>query len=159
MDLLPSGDAMAIKIFLGEWPEVKPEMNADLWGLCGCAGEAEGVACVCFIYEDLKEVQPGEILICPAPTRPGHPCSTCDSSRGLLMALIGQDVLVSAMGRLDSNLKRFWRITPDRNVSTPSPRSNGPDSGNPPRVLLGIHDTGYTSAGSSFLWVLIRGFH
>lgn len=66
MDLLPSGDAMAIKIVLGELPEVKPELNADLWGLCGCAGEAEGTARVCIVYEDLKKVQPGEILVCPA---------------------------------------------------------------------------------------------
>jgi pyruvate,water dikinase len=66
MDLLPSGDAMAIKIVLGELPEVKPEMNADLWGLCGCAGEAEGIARVCFVYDDLKKVQPGEILVCPS---------------------------------------------------------------------------------------------
>jgi pyruvate,water dikinase len=66
MDLLPSGDAMAIKIVLGELPEVKPEMNADLWGLCGCAGEAEGLARVCFVYDDLKNVQPGEILVCPS---------------------------------------------------------------------------------------------
>jgi hypothetical protein len=27
MDLLPSGDAMAIKIVLGELPEAKPELN------------------------------------------------------------------------------------------------------------------------------------
>jgi len=66
MDLLPSGDAMAIKIVLGELPEVKAELNADLWGLCGCAGEAEGIARVCFVYEDLKNLRPGEILVCPS---------------------------------------------------------------------------------------------
>ena len=66
MDLLPSGDAMAIKIVLGEPPEARPELNADLWGLSGCAGEAEGIARVCFVYEDLKSIQPGEILVCPS---------------------------------------------------------------------------------------------
>jgi pyruvate,water dikinase len=66
MDLLPSGDAMAIKIVLGEMPEAKPELGADLWGLCGCTGEAEGTARVCFVYEDLKNVHPGEILVCPS---------------------------------------------------------------------------------------------
>jgi phosphohistidine swiveling domain-containing protein len=65
MDLLPSGDSVAIKIVVGELPQVKPELNADLWGLCGCAGEAEGIARVCFVYEDLKNVQSGDILICP----------------------------------------------------------------------------------------------
>ena len=66
MDLLPSGDAMAIKIVLGELPEVKPELNADLWGLCGCGGEAEGTARVCFVYEDLRNLKAGEILVCPS---------------------------------------------------------------------------------------------
>jgi phosphohistidine swiveling domain-containing protein len=66
MDLLPSGDAMAIKIVLGELPEAKPEVKADLWGLCGSAGEAEGTARVCFVYEDLKSIQPGDILVCPS---------------------------------------------------------------------------------------------
>jgi pyruvate,water dikinase len=66
MDLLPSGDAMAIKIVLGELPEVKPELNADLWGLCGCGGEAEGTARVCFVYEDLKNLKADEILVCPS---------------------------------------------------------------------------------------------
>jgi phosphohistidine swiveling domain-containing protein len=64
-DLLPSGDAIAIKIVVGELPEVKPELKADLWGLCGCPGEAEGIARVAMYYEDLKQVQPGEILVCP----------------------------------------------------------------------------------------------
>lgn len=64
-DLLPSMDAIAIKIVVGEMPEVKPEMEADMWGICGCAGEVEGTARVVINYEDLKNVQPGEILICP----------------------------------------------------------------------------------------------
>ena len=57
---------MAIKIVLGELPEVKPELNADLWGLCGCGGEAEGTARVCFVYEDLRNLKAGEILVCPS---------------------------------------------------------------------------------------------
>jgi pyruvate,water dikinase len=65
MDLLPSGDPIAIKIVVGELPVVKPELKADIWGLCGCAGEAEGTARVCIVYEDLKNVKPGDILICP----------------------------------------------------------------------------------------------
>lgn len=66
MDLMPSGDSMAIKLVIGELPTVKPELKADLWGVCGCAGEAEGIARVCFVYEDLKDIQPGEILVCPS---------------------------------------------------------------------------------------------
>jgi phosphohistidine swiveling domain-containing protein len=64
-DLLPSGDAIAIKIVVGEMPVVKPELKADMFGLCGCAGEGEGTARVVFNYEDLKQVQPGDILVCP----------------------------------------------------------------------------------------------
>ncbi|MBI5585047.1 MAG: hypothetical protein HY892_14640 [Deltaproteobacteria bacterium] len=64
-DLLPSGDAIAIKVVVGELPQPKPELNADLFGICGCAGEAEGTARVAINYEDLKNVLPGDILICP----------------------------------------------------------------------------------------------
>jgi len=65
MDLFPSGDVIAIKLIVGELPQPKPELKADLWGICGCAGEAEGTARVVMMYDDLKKVQPGDILVCP----------------------------------------------------------------------------------------------
>ena len=65
MDLMPSGDVIAIKIIVGEMPQPKPELKADLWGICGCSGESEGTARVVVVYEDLKKVQPGDILVCP----------------------------------------------------------------------------------------------
>ncbi len=65
MDLLPSGDAIAIKIVVGEMPEPKPELEADMFGLCGSAGEVQGTAKVVINYEDLKIVEPGDILVCP----------------------------------------------------------------------------------------------
>lgn len=65
LDLLPAGDAVAIKTIIGEMPQPKPKLKADLRGICGCAGEAEGVARVVTRYEDLKKVQPGDILVCP----------------------------------------------------------------------------------------------
>jgi phosphohistidine swiveling domain-containing protein len=64
-DLFPSMDAIAIKVVVGELPEVKPELGADLFGLCGCPGEAEGIARVINYYEELKDLLPGEILVCP----------------------------------------------------------------------------------------------
>jgi pyruvate,water dikinase len=64
-DLLPSGDVIAIKLVVGEMPRPKPELKADLWGICGCAGEAEGTARVVMVYEDLKQVKSGDILVCP----------------------------------------------------------------------------------------------
>ncbi len=65
MDLLPSRDPIAIKIVVGELPEPKPELGANLFGICGCPGEAEGPARLVLTYEDLKQVQPGEIIVCP----------------------------------------------------------------------------------------------
>jgi len=64
-DLLPSRDAVAIKIVVGEMPLVIPELKADMFGLCGCAGQSEGIARVVINYEDLKTVRPGDILVCP----------------------------------------------------------------------------------------------
>jgi pyruvate,water dikinase len=66
MDIIPSGDVIAIKAIVGEMPQPKPELKADLWGVCGCPGEVEGTARVVFTYEDLKKVKPGDILVCPA---------------------------------------------------------------------------------------------
>ncbi|MBA7633119.1 hypothetical protein ES703_40680 [subsurface metagenome] len=66
LDLLPSRDAIAIKIVVGEMPQPKPKLKADLWGICGCPGAAEGPARVVTKYEDLKKVQPGDILVCPS---------------------------------------------------------------------------------------------
>ena len=65
-DLLPSMDPICIKIVVGELPEVKPqEIGADIMGICGCPGEAEGYARVITDYTQLKDLRPGEILVCP----------------------------------------------------------------------------------------------
>jgi pyruvate, water dikinase len=64
-DLLPSGDPIAIKIVVGDLPQPKPELGADMFGICGCSGEVEGTARVVMTYTDLKDVQPGDILVCP----------------------------------------------------------------------------------------------
>jgi len=65
LDVLPSRDPVLLKIVVGELPEVKPDLKADLFGVCGSAGVAEGQARVVTKYEQLKEVQPGEIVVCP----------------------------------------------------------------------------------------------
>ena len=44
MDLLPSADAIIIKIVVGELPRVRPELKADIYGVCGAPGVAEGPA-------------------------------------------------------------------------------------------------------------------
>jgi phosphohistidine swiveling domain-containing protein len=65
MDLMPSGDAIIIKIVVGELPRVREELNADIFGVCGAPGVAEGPARVIMAYGELDQVQPGEILVCP----------------------------------------------------------------------------------------------
>ncbi len=64
-DIMPSRDPIAIKLVVGELPEVKPELGASLFGICGCPGTAEGPARVVLTYDDLRKVQPGDIMVCP----------------------------------------------------------------------------------------------
>ena len=65
MDLMPSGDPMIIKIIVGELPQVNEELEADIYGVCGAPGVAEGPARVIMSYNQLDEIQNGEILVCP----------------------------------------------------------------------------------------------
>lgn len=65
MDIIPSMDGIALKVIVGEMPEVKPELKADLYGLPGAPGVVEGPARVVMSYEQLGQVKPGEILIAP----------------------------------------------------------------------------------------------
>jgi len=64
-DLLPSLDPICIKIIIGDLPVPKPQLDADLIGLCGSPGVAEGPARVIINYEDLNQLKPGEVLVCP----------------------------------------------------------------------------------------------
>lgn len=65
MDLMPSADAIIIKIVVGELPRVRKELKADIYGVCGSPGVAEGTARVIMSYSELDQVQKGEILVCP----------------------------------------------------------------------------------------------
>ena len=65
LDLMPSADAIIIKIVVGELPRVREELNADIFGVCGAPGVAEGPARVIMSYSELDQVQKGEILVCP----------------------------------------------------------------------------------------------
>jgi pyruvate,water dikinase len=64
-DIIPSADGVALKVVVGEMPEIKPELKADLYGLCGAPGIAEGPARVVLTYEQMGQVKPGEILVAP----------------------------------------------------------------------------------------------
>jgi hypothetical protein len=55
-----------------EWEEllestsaVVPERVTEIKGFASSAGVVEGTTRVCIVYEDIKNVQPGEILVCP----------------------------------------------------------------------------------------------
>lgn len=65
-DLLPSLDPIIISSAIGELPEVKPELKADIYGVCGATGEAEGTARVILSYQELDQVKKGEILVASA---------------------------------------------------------------------------------------------
>ncbi len=65
-DMLPSFDPIAIKIVVGDMPTVTAEeIGADIVGICGCPGIAEGTARVIMDAKDLGQLKAGEILICP----------------------------------------------------------------------------------------------
>ncbi|MDH5696218.1 MAG: PEP-utilizing enzyme [Dehalococcoidia bacterium] len=63
-DMMASRDSGA-KIAAGELPTIRPELNADLYGVCGSPGFAEGPARVIMTVEQLGEVKPGDILVAP----------------------------------------------------------------------------------------------
>ncbi len=61
--LVLSKDPIALKVVVGAMPKVDPEVHADLYGVCGSPGVAEGIARVILDESRLDEVQPGEILV------------------------------------------------------------------------------------------------
>jgi len=65
-DLLPAMDPVPSKVTVGPPPVVRPELNADLYGIFGAPGFAEGTARVIMSSEHLSDIQPGDILIAPA---------------------------------------------------------------------------------------------
>ena len=65
MDLMPSADPIIMKIVVGELPRVRQELKADIYGVCGSPGVAEGSARVIMNYDELDLVEKGEILVCP----------------------------------------------------------------------------------------------
>ncbi|MDA8038669.1 MAG: PEP-utilizing enzyme [Actinomycetota bacterium] len=61
--LVVSKDPIALKVVVGAMPTVDPAVNADLYGVCGSPGVAEGTARVILDESRLGEVQPGDILV------------------------------------------------------------------------------------------------
>ncbi|NOX35101.1 MAG: phosphoenolpyruvate-utilizing protein [Deltaproteobacteria bacterium] len=61
--LVQSNDPIALKVVVGSMPVPKPELNADLYGICGSGGTSEGIARVVMEETQLDEIQEGEILV------------------------------------------------------------------------------------------------
>ena len=51
-------------------PLVREELKADLYGASGAPGHAEGMARVIMDFDQLDQVQPGEILVAPGTSAP-----------------------------------------------------------------------------------------
>jgi pyruvate,water dikinase len=66
--VLRSKHGAVIKIQAGRLPVPRPELKADLYGVGGSPGVAEGAAWCITSYEQLGEVREGEILVAPATT-------------------------------------------------------------------------------------------
>lgn len=86
-DMIPSLDPIGIKIIIGELPEVSAkELEADLVGLCGSPGFAEGIAFVAMSEKDTENMEDGQILVCSATAAPWTPVfnriKACVTDRG-----------------------------------------------------------------------------
>ena len=61
--LVQSKDPIALKVVVGSMPVPKPELNADLYGVCGSGGTCEGIARVIMEESQLDEIEEGDILV------------------------------------------------------------------------------------------------
>ncbi|MGD0231337.1 MAG: PEP-utilizing enzyme [Syntrophorhabdales bacterium] len=61
--MMGSREPIFMKVIVGELPKPRPELKADLIGVAGASGVAEGPARIISSVEQLNEVRPGEILV------------------------------------------------------------------------------------------------
>ncbi len=64
--LLSAKDPCIMECGFGRFPEVREELKADLYGIPVSAGVAEGPARQVASLGELVQVEPGEIIVCPA---------------------------------------------------------------------------------------------
>lgn len=62
--MLQSGEPLA-RGMVGKLPKVRPELKADIYGVPGSSGVAEGPARVILLSEELDQIKEGEILVAP----------------------------------------------------------------------------------------------
>jgi phosphohistidine swiveling domain-containing protein len=63
--LVESMDPIALKVVVGSMPVARPELKADLFGVCGSPGVAEGMVKVVWTEAELSKVEKGDILVAP----------------------------------------------------------------------------------------------
>ena len=63
--LVESLDPIALKVVVGTMPVARPELKADLFGVSGSPGTAEGTVKVVWSENELTKIQKGDILVAP----------------------------------------------------------------------------------------------
>jgi len=61
--MMSAREPIFLKVVVGEMPKPRPDLKADLVGVGGASGVAEGPARLISSVEELNTVQPGEILV------------------------------------------------------------------------------------------------
>jgi phosphohistidine swiveling domain-containing protein len=63
--LISSMDPIALKVVVGSMPVARPELKADLYGVCGSPGAVEGTVKVVWKEEELSKIVKGDIMVAP----------------------------------------------------------------------------------------------
>jgi len=63
--LVESLDPIALKVVVGTMPVARPELKADLFGVCGSPGITEGTVKVVWSESELSKIEKGDILVAP----------------------------------------------------------------------------------------------
>ena len=63
--LVESMDPIALKVVVGSMPVARPDLKADLYGVCGSPGVAEGNVKVIWTEAELSKIEKGDILVAP----------------------------------------------------------------------------------------------
>jgi pyruvate, water dikinase len=63
--LVSSMDPIALKVVVGSMPVARPELKADLFGVCGSPGTVEGTVKVVWTEAELSKIVKGDIMVAP----------------------------------------------------------------------------------------------
>ena len=63
--LVESLDPIALKVVVGTMPVARPELKADLYGVCGAPGVYEGTVKVIWSESESSKIEKGDILVAP----------------------------------------------------------------------------------------------